>query len=105
MSVFIYINESDDARTKLKKIEQAVADYGKELYVECHRSGSCSAGAKKYITRYLCQNFAYSALIPALFVIPSEQEIEIHVKPNHIRQIVAHAEKKSQNECEIPNML
>lgn len=93
MGVKIYINEYDSAKTKLSKINKAVADYGKELYDRC-QAFPCSAGAKKYITPYACQNLAYSALTPLLFKIPSEYEIEIPINLNYIRQITQVAEQK-----------
>lgn len=98
MSVKIYINEYDNAKTKLSKINKTVTDYGKELYDRC-QSFPCSAQAKKYITPYACHNFAYSTLIPLLFEIPSEHEIEIPIKLNHVRQIARVAEQKAQQEA------
>ena len=98
MSVKIYINECDDERTKLSKIEKTVADYGKELYEKCYQSSLCSEEAKRYITTNMCHNFAYSGLMPALLLIPSEQEVEIQISPVHIMQIAKFVEKRLQEE-------
>ena len=91
MSAKLYIDESDDGRTRIGKMERATACYGRELFNACKTSDLCSEDVKMNLTLNMCHTFAYKFVYSKFWLAPCGKVFELETgSVNTVLDVMAH---------------